>query len=164
MKLKQDDYVALHRILTGTNARNVWEVAAVQTCAHLIKEPQHWGSFLGIDPARAEEVVCLGDDWLHDVPDEFYGWVEETLAEANDRAMTMYVAACHLADEAREITDRKARYEFVSRSVFVKEIMRLASAYPSSAVRDALGGLLLRCWREACPEPTSPFARDESIA
>lgn len=164
VKIKQADYVALHRILTGTNARNVWEVVAVQTCEHLIKERKHWGTFLGIDPARAEEVLALGDDWLDDVPDEFHEWVKTTTYWVAEVAMTLYVEGCRLADSVREIEDRKERYERVADSVLVKEVMRVASAKDSQAGADALGGLLMRCWREACPEPTSPFARTEDVA
>lgn len=166
VKIKQDDYMALHRILTGTNARHVWEVAAVQACAYLIREPKHWGSFLGIDPARAEEILALGDDWLAGVPDEFYDWIRRVEGAAAVSASDDYEYGCRLADKAREIADRRARYEWVKgwAGELTTEVMRLACATDAEKVARALGDLLLRCWREAAPEPTAPWARTEDVA
>ena len=84
LKIKQDDYVALHRILTMTTARTVWEYLAVDACKHLITAPKHWGSRLAIDPARATEILAVGPDWLgkltEGVPDEFHGWLRSTIS------------------------------------------------------------------------------------
>jgi RNA ligase len=54
IKIKQDDYVALHRIITGLNARAVWER-------------------LGADDTVAE--ICDG------LPDEFHDWVKDVAAD-----------------------------------------------------------------------------------
>lgn len=54
VKLKQDDYVALHRIVTGLNARTVWE-------------------WLGDGKTVGDLCATL--------PDEFHGWVEDLAAE-----------------------------------------------------------------------------------
>lgn len=164
LKLKQEDYVVLHRILTGTNARNVWEVAAVKACGDLIREPKHWGSFLGIDPARAEECMTLGDDWLAEVPDEFHVWVRDTIAEVTCIATESRAQVLELVRQAQAIEERRARHELVADHPFVKEIMRLASATDARMVSEGIDGLTLRCWREACPEPTAPFARSEAVA
>lgn len=163
LKIKQDDYVALHRILTGTNARNVWEVAAVQACGAYIEEPKHWGTYLGIDPARATEVLSLGDDWLDAVPDEFHAWVRATTDAATLQATESYIVACRLAVEIR-CYDRRRAYEAASGSPYVKEVMRLATTKDMAAMTAAIGGLWLRAWREACPAPTAPFARSEDVA
>jgi RNA ligase len=70
IKLKQEDYLALHKIVTGLNARMVWER-------------------LGL----GEEVptICAG------LPDEFHGWVQKVAAELFDRrdALIAEVAAEH---------------------------------------------------------------------
>jgi len=84
IKIKQDDYVALHRILTMTTARTVWEYLAVDACKDLITAPKHWGSRLGLDPDRAAEILAVGPDWLgrltEGVPDEFHGWLRSTIS------------------------------------------------------------------------------------
>lgn len=51
VKVKQDDYVALHRLVTGLSERSVWE--------HLV---EHDGDY---------------DELLGAIPDEFHGWVRE---------------------------------------------------------------------------------------
>lgn len=163
VKIKQDDYVALHRILTGTNARNVWEVAAVHACAVHVTDPKQWGSFLRIDPARAAEVLTLADGWLEQagIPDEFYGWVEEVTEQARTVAGALIAHADSLIEEAAAIADRRTRYEHVNASGHpaVQEIMRLADG------RDGeYGRLVMRCWHAARPEPTAPFARSEAVA
>lgn len=58
VKLKQDDYVALHRLVTGLNERVVWE--------HL---------------AHGRELSEL----VGQVPDEFHGWVREVAAAFTTR-------------------------------------------------------------------------------
>lgn len=92
VKLKQDDYVALHRIMTGTSPRRLWEYLCVDACKGWVREPKHWQR-LGLDPARAESVLAAGPDWqetmLAAVPDEFYGWVRDTIAEIRTGVATM---------------------------------------------------------------------------
>jgi RNA ligase len=64
VKIKQDDYVALHRIITGMNARSVWErLMAGDTTAD----------------------ICQG------IPEEFWGWVNTVgyeLLEEHARIMS----------------------------------------------------------------------------
>ena len=54
VKLKQDDYVALHRLITGMNARVVWE---------------------RIGEGETADSICEG------LPEEFWPWVREVAAE-----------------------------------------------------------------------------------
>lgn len=63
VKLKQDDYVRLHRIVTGLNERAVWE--------HL---RDHDGAY---------------DELLAAVPDEFHGWVCDKAGALRDRYFTI---------------------------------------------------------------------------
>lgn len=83
IKLKQEDYIALHRIITNTSARVIWEHLAVNACKDKITRPKDWASFLHLDPQRAEQVLAAGEDWqvkmLHGVPDEFYEWFRTTI-------------------------------------------------------------------------------------
>ncbi|MEO3783867.1 RNA ligase [Actinocorallia sp. B10E7] len=58
VKLKQDDYLALHRVITGLNARVVWERLGA-----------------GEDTAA----ICEG------LPDEFHGWVRDMARGLADR-------------------------------------------------------------------------------
>jgi RNA ligase len=175
VKLKQDDYVALHRILTGTNARHVYEFAAVRACHEAIirtcengaDEAKHWASYLGLDPARVAQLLAVGDGWLtaEGIPDEFYGWVRQVIDEVEEKAGQAALDGLLLADEAAKIADRRSRYEFVEAraGAYVREVMRVASMATGGGV-EAMDALLLKAWREASPEPTAPFARPEAVA
>lgn len=77
VKIKQADYVALHRVLTGTSSRKVWEFLAVNACkAHIVN-----GKYakIGLDDTRAAEILAVGDNWLEAMlagtPDEFFEWL-----------------------------------------------------------------------------------------
>ena len=167
VKIKQDDYVALHRILTGTNARHVWEYAAVRACRDIIESPKHWASYLGIDPARAAQLLEVGDGWLEaaGIPDEFYAWVRGIIDEAEEKAGQAALDGLLLAGEAGRIEDRRERFAFVHEraGAYEREVMRLATNGGDGA-RLALEQLKLRAWREATPPPTAPFARGEDVA
>lgn len=172
VKVKQADYVALHRILTGTNARHVYEFAAVRACADAISrlaegrdEGKLWGSFVGLDPARVEQLQAAGDGWLEatGIPDEFYAWVRGVIDAAEEKAGQMIGSAIEVANRAREIADRRERYEYVAEnapSSLTSETMRLAS----DGERPEVDRLICRAWRESAPEPTAPFQRSEAIA
>lgn len=66
VKIKQDDYVALHKLVTGLNERVVWE--------HL---------------AEHGDVLAL----LVAVPDEFHGWVRSAAADLTERHASVMTAA-----------------------------------------------------------------------
>ena len=69
VKIKQEDYVALHRIVTGLNERTVWELLA-----------------------KGESVTGL----LDKLPDEFHGWVGE-VAEGLTRTVQTLAAEVETA-------------------------------------------------------------------
>lgn len=58
VKIKQDDYVALHRLITGINARVVWE---------------------RIGEGETAETICRG------IPEEFWPWVHQVAFELEDQ-------------------------------------------------------------------------------
>jgi RNA ligase len=66
IKLKQDDYVALHRIVTGLNARVVWE---------------HLGE------GRTAAEIC------EPLPDELHDWVKNLAADLSQQMVSIIVAA-----------------------------------------------------------------------
>lgn len=164
LKIKQDDYVALHRILTGTNARNVWEVAAVHACRHFVREPKRWAEKLQLDPERARQVLELGDAWLADVPDEFHGWVREVTERAEAEVKQLIQDVRPLAEQARALPERRLRYELVREHPLAPAIMRLAHAETEEERARAEEDAVLRAWLAVRPEPTAPFARSEDVA
>ncbi|QAY70027.1 RNA ligase [Xylanimonas protaetiae] len=67
VKVKQDDYLALHRIITGLSERSVWE--------HLAS---NGGTYTGL---------------LESIPDEFHGWVTDKAEALRDRHAIAFGAA-----------------------------------------------------------------------
>lgn len=162
LKIKQADYVALHRILTNTTERTIWEFLVVAACKDLIPadKPKHWGSLLGLDPARAVEILEAGDKWmdllLKDVPDEFYTWVHATVEKltkaAEDYKVKVTAEGLRLKEENPDRRD------------FARKVSGTA-----------LGGLLFQvydgrdittqAWRAIYPPPGKPFfAASEDVA
>ena len=108
LKIKQADYVAMHKILTGITKRMVWRYLAVNACKHLvgtrIKQPKHWGSVLGVDPQEAEHILAVGDNWIEKflggMPDELYAWLENTIRDLEEsvvklrQKLTLHMHTC----------------------------------------------------------------------
>lgn len=92
VKLKQPDYVALHKLVTGLNERVVWErLGAGETVA----------------------------DMCASIPDEFHGWVQETargLFGARDGIIDAARAAFAEMQADPAITDRKTFAAAAARS------------------------------------------------
>lgn len=91
VKIKTEEYKRLHKLLTGVNARHIWE---------LLRDGQTLDSF------------------LDKVPDEYYSWVNETVHKLEvDRAMVMARCFIDFADRPntesrKELADyfRKCKY------------------------------------------------------
>lgn len=154
VKIKQADYVALHRILTTTTARTVWEFLAVNACKHLIAAPKHWGSRLGLDPARAAEILEAGDRWedrlLEGVPDEFHAWLRATIADLATQAGAVRQEVTAAADWllATHGSDRKA-YALVA-----KHHPHAGLLFQLYDGRD----ITTQIWKTVYPPPGRPFA------
>lgn len=81
-KIKIDEYVRLHRILTGTNAVRVWE-------------------------ACQDEALYAA--LMDRVPDEFYDWVRDTAAELRFRYDQIEKTAVGLFAELRPLADESRK-------------------------------------------------------
>jgi len=82
VKIKQDDYVALHKIITGLTARTVWEHVAAQRPV---------------------------DELLMHLPDEFHAWVRDTAAAIEDTVATEHGRL--LADFHQILERQPVQYE-----------------------------------------------------
>lgn len=88
VKLKHPDYVRLHRIVTGINARHIWEALRA-----------------GQDPVSE----------LDGVPDEIYGWVDSTVAALRDEFKAQVGAAQALFGGKPPTDDRREIAEYFKR-------------------------------------------------
>lgn len=151
-KIKQADYMALHRVITGTNARRLWTFLAVNACKQNIDAPKLWASKLRIDPAEAAEVLAAGDDWqekmLAGVPDEFFGWCRRQIVSLQ-RCVELYRWEIEGTFKAMEGKSRK-------------EIASQLGQFEDSgacAVFNLLDGKQIDtyCWLRARPDSTDPY-------
>lgn len=163
IKIKQDDYVALHRIMTGTTARKVWEYLAVDACRNVIDPatPKHWGSKVGIDPKRAQEILAIGHDWsarlLDGTPDEFFEWVAQTSNRLRNEVMLALLTVIDRAEEFADdpeanpggVFNRAAWFALVKREE--PELCGLIVAHHDGA--DITAAL----WKRAYPGVDTPF-------
>lgn len=85
LKLKQDDYAALHRLFFRCTVRRLWAHLAANACQHLIREDKQWAQFLRMDPENAHRVLAAGPNWMDRyvdrVPQEFAAWVKQRCAD-----------------------------------------------------------------------------------
>ncbi|TMR22072.1 2'-5' RNA ligase [Nonomuraea turkmeniaca] len=153
VKIKQDDYKALHRILTGVTARTAWEYLAVNACRHLVTHRKEWASLLALDPARAEQIVAVGDDWLatliEGVPDEFHTWLRSVIDALNAHAAAIVANVTAFANLASYVYDG-------DRKAMVREV--LAHEH-SGAVFNVIDGadIAAYAWKAVYPDADKPW-------
>lgn len=161
-KIKQDDYVALHRVLTGTSARTIWTYLAVNACKNLITDPKHWGSKLGIDPKRAMEILAVGDNWLDrmlsNVPDEFYDWVHQTSERIRrEVADTAHVVADLVVRAKRQVVADGTKTPYLRKHMY-HTLRELSSEHHGAAMALWDGkDVNTYCWKSAYPGVENPF-------
>lgn len=160
-KIKQDDYVALHRVLTGTSARVIWSYLAVNACKDKVQELRHWQK-IGLDPRRAEQILAVGDGWLDkmlsNVPDEFYAWVrstsehiQRTVADVN-HTIYQVLEQAHL--DIQPLTPERAGY----RAQLFHKLKELSPKHFGAAMALYDGrDQTLYCWKAAYPGVENPF-------
>lgn len=85
-KVKHEDYVRLHRLLTGVNARTIWE---------LLSNHQSIDKLLDV------------------VPDEFYQWVKRIVADLNGRFSDIEREALAVFDLVPRDVSRKDQAAFI---------------------------------------------------
>ncbi|MEU4229498.1 RNA ligase [Nonomuraea sp. NPDC026600] len=153
VKIKQEDYKALHKIFTMVTARTVWEYLAVNACKHLIIHRKEWASLLTLDPARAEEVLAHGDDWLptlvEGVPDEFHAWLRSVIDALNAHVAAIVANVTDFAELASYVYDG-------DRKAMAAEVL----AHPHyGAVFELIDGsdISAYAWRAVYPDADKPW-------
>jgi RNA ligase len=160
VKLKQADYVRLHRLVTGLTARRLWERAAVHAALADGLEPRRVAAALHLDPADAAELSASGatGEWADvlraSVPEEFGAWIDETLT-----ALTLQVQALRA-----ELDATCARLAALPR----KEAAAALARHPHRGIVFALldgKPVTAQLWAAVRPPADTPFgARSEDVA
>ncbi len=89
VKMKGEEYVRLHKIITGLNTKHIWEY---------LKEGKELGEFLKA------------------VPDEFYKWIEDNVKNIKDGFKKIMNDAMQYADFSNKFETKKEKAEYVFRN------------------------------------------------
>jgi RNA ligase len=160
VKIKQDDYVMLHRIITGFTARRLWERCAVHAvlAAHPDTTVKRLGQSLRMDAKEVQGIVDAGPDWLDEIrkvaPEEFLDWIDSTV----DR----------LTDEATDIEAMAAGEAFGLADLPRRDAAATVADHPyRGLIFAALDGkpITTQAWAAVYPEHEKPFwTRGEDAA
>lgn len=117
VKLKQDDYVAIHRLVFGLTARRVWERCGVHDLHARGLSPKQIGISLQMDLGDIAGVLEAAPDgnWMDEmlqiVPEEFGTWAKATTkrikAEADDWETALLERMLRVSGAMRPPFERK---------------------------------------------------------
>lgn len=174
LKLKQDDYVALHRIITGCTKRRLWEHLVVWEHDDMPDEFLTRRFFLA--PRRVDQVRAAGKNWLTtfltNTPEEFRAWVLEQVESMRAQVMERYLhvlrtyrAVCEQAGlQPSDSPSREESKTFAAAAAKFREqgdvamFHLLMSYWREQEITSAL-------WREVYPEHEVPYrVVDEAVA
>lgn len=167
IKLKQDDYVALHRIITNCTARRIWEYAAVFSSLSVAPEGKTTEFLvrrLMLSPDRITQVLAVGENWLDNfkkgTPEEFWGWVSDRVSEFHHRreerlaglyrAMRETCAAAGVFLEARGAPTRDEARAFAAAGRDHPDFNLIMTMFRGNEIETAI-------WRELRPEHELPY-------
>lgn len=127
VKIKQEDYIRLHAIITNTSAKNLWVYLVAEQFRDKNFTEKQWGSIFKHDGAQLESAAKEPNwrDILFDtVPDEFEQWVHETLKDFDKNFCVLYAEANSLAYVNKDLSGREL-YETLKDNKFVNSIINL---------------------------------------
>jgi len=155
-KIKFAEYVRLHKVLTGVNARDVWRALAVTVIGDKA-DAKRTAQALTCSQVEIEAMRTVADpigSILDNVPDEFDQWVRGICADLTARADTLLAEIEAAFEELLPLAE--------DRGAFARAAQRLDPAV-RAAMFLMLDGkeLALHIWRTIKPEVSTPFRDDE---
>lgn len=123
VKIKQADYVTLHRLVTGMTARRLWERAAVWAVLAAAPATPHRriAQVLHLDAAEIAAIAGTGPDWREQLertaPEEFTDWITATVAALEEevagiRETVEAEARAWRGTERRDVAQAIARHPY----------------------------------------------------
>jgi RNA ligase len=156
VKVKYAEYVRLHRIITGIDAKTIYEYAGCEAMAAQAR-PKDIAFALGLPEAKVAELIDIDGgpfaELLDAVPDEFYDWVTATVASLRTSATAELTAVqAAYAERPKGVTPRQLAEYVKSTKVNQTALFSLISGKAPE----------LAIWRSIRPAPSKPFfANDE---
>lgn len=155
-KVKFAEYMRLHKVLTGVNARDIWRALAVTVIGPGV-DSKRAAQALGCSVGDLEAMRRVPDPLgalVAGVPDEFDAWVRGICAELTEHAEAL---------EA-EIDEAFAEREHLGgdRRAFARSVQALDQAVKAAMFLKLDGkDVTLHVWRAIKPETLTPFREDE---
>jgi len=137
MKIKGDEYVRLHKLLTNISSRDIWE--------HLK------------DKKSLEDIIS-------DVPDEFYDWVKKTAMDLNYACYQLRETAGKLHDGFRygkfgDKDPEPTKKEFAEFVMKQQEVLRPIMFAMWNKNNETVDKII---WKLIKPKYSKPFKKDEN--
>jgi RNA ligase len=173
VKIKQDDYLALHRILTEVTTRRIWEFLAVEACWDQAKPKEgktpadYLESKLHLDRKRIEQCHAT-ENWkeafLQNVPAAFEAWLNKTVEDLTAKAKAAYKRVAR--DYGSAVMASGLDFEEVkkpeNRHQFVKAAQEVAVENWRLTVTMLDGNEFMTwAWLQCYPEHEKPFTVEE---
>jgi hypothetical protein len=164
IKIKQDDYRALHKLLTTASARKIWEHLAVNDVIEGEDAPNGViAQRLSLSLERFDEILMVGEDWMGEmvragVP-EFTTWVLDT-AQALAVAKTELKQSIQLAFHNIKWNmthSGDARHDRAYFAYKVKDLQHRAAMFALWDERE----IDSYCWKMVYPKHNTPFMKDD---
>ena len=160
LKIKQADYVMLHRIITGFSARRLWERCAVHAtlAAHPDMAMKQVAQSLKLSVDEAAGIAAAGPGWLEEIravaPEEFLDWIDDTISNLTEQAEEVQGIAEGEALSLRDLPRREAAQE-ISDHPYRGLIFAVLDGKPITA----------QAWAAVYPDHERPFfSRTEDAA
>lgn len=91
VKIKQEDYIARHRIMTNLSPRRIWEYASVLSCVD--SDPRHMAQRFQMSVEEVLRIVHLGVEGVIDLlsvaPEEFLKQILDEMRDIAHRAVSL---------------------------------------------------------------------------
>ena len=147
LKIKFDDYVALHKVMTNVSSIDLWKMRMFE-----------------LDPVKFSEWDIKMSDIIGRVPDEFYTWIKNTLEEMDTSAKSIEANARSTYSDTMDILNAGiGQVREPSQYDFAKEIKSESKKVSALLFAIRKGDDLLfktLIWRSLRPIHTTPF-KDE---
>lgn len=163
-KIKFAEYVRLHKVLTGINARDIWQAYGADRFHDI--DPRELAKTIGVPVSEAERMASIEGGAIRplidDVPDEFDQWVRDVMASLDRQYYELYgkIAECYdntiaaaRADNVR--TDHRKNFAEHATNATTDPIIRAALFRKFD--RKDIGP---HVWKALRPAATDPFRTD----
>lgn len=166
-KIKFAEYVRLHKVLTGINARDVWQAYGADRFATI--DAHELSKTIGVTFSEAIRMSAIPGGaigaLIDDVPDEFDQWVRGVMADLDRQFYAITQQITDLVAVARTKTEDEMgrQYGPERRKTFARHVMELAT---DPVIRS---GMFIKydhrdigphVWKSLRPAATDPFRAD----